>query len=59
MEDFIRTPQGQIKIMLDKNLAHYFTVTPQTIVNYKRSNKEKYLQLKNEFKQAVREGQIK
>lgn len=59
MTDYIRNNQGKIKPTIDKNIAFYFGLSPNTIMNYKKNNKEKYLELKNEFKKAWAEEKIK
>lgn len=58
MQDYIRNKQGKIKPMLDKNIGFYFGLTPETISRYKNHNTAKYLELKNEFKEAWRTGKI-
>lgn len=58
MEDYIRNKQGKIKPTLDKNIGFYFSLSAATIGNYKKNNKAKYLELKNEFKEAWKTGKI-
>jgi len=46
------------KPTFDKNIAFYFGLSPNTIMNYKKNNKPKYLEMKQEFKEAWKTGKI-
>lgn len=59
MTDYIRNKQNKIKPTVDKNIAFYFGLSANTIGNYKKNDKPKYLELKTEFKKVWSEGKIK
>ncbi len=58
MSKYIKDKNGKVKPFLDKNIAFYFCLTPQTIVNYKKKDTAKYLELKKAFLEAWRTNKI-
>lgn len=55
--EYVRNKFGSIRI-LGKNIAIFHELTPVTISKYKKNKIGKYLELKQEFKEALQTGKI-